>query len=96
MPSVNVPKELDTTRTQYGDNITYRYGQRNGECEFFCYRIVKYDPNGRGVELSWPQVKARCATLGIAHVPDMPHTGKREDDWLTGPLVYGHGSTDEC
>jgi hypothetical protein len=71
MPRVNVPKELDKTLSTYGSQITYNYGCGNGDCTFYLYRIVRYNEDGVGTELSWAQVKARAAELGIAVVPEI-------------------------
>lgn len=71
MPHVIVPKELDDTKKQYGDTIRYRYGCENGECRLYVYRIVQFNEDGQGVELSWPQVKRRCREIGVNWVPEL-------------------------
>lgn len=53
---------------QYGDKIEYTYGLTPNECEFYCYRILKSNPDGKTIDLTWAQVKARCKELGIKHV----------------------------
>lgn len=53
------------------DSFKYTYGCRPGECKFYVYRIVQVNEDGNKVELSWPQVKARCEQLGISAVPEL-------------------------
>lgn len=74
MPPVIVPKELDDTRKKYGTHIAYRYGCANGEAKLFVYRIVQFNEDGQGVDLSWPQVKRRCKELGLDIVPNLRDT----------------------
>lgn len=64
-------KELPEVVRQYGDQITYTYGQEQGTAKFWVYRIVKADEDGNMVELPWTQVKARCHQLGIDYVPEI-------------------------
>lgn len=61
---------LKAIKKQYGPSITYKYGQLEGTCKFYCYRITKVGSDGNVVELTWPQVKQRCKSLGVSHVPD--------------------------
>ena len=53
------------------DTFRYSYGCQPGEARFYVYRIVHVNEDGNTVELSWPQVKARCNELGIPHVPEI-------------------------
>ncbi len=50
----------------FGNVITYHYGCPENTCKFYAYRITQH-----GVELSWDQVRRRCAELGVAHVPEV-------------------------
>lgn len=61
---------LKAIKKQYGPSITYKYGQLEGTCKFYAYRITKVGPDGNVVELTWPQVKQRCKSLGVSCVPD--------------------------
>lgn len=54
-----------------GKEITYSYGQLDGHCTIYVYRITMTNEDGVSTELSWPQVKLRCAELGIKHVPEL-------------------------
>jgi hypothetical protein len=54
---------------QFGDEITYRYGAADGAFKTFIYRITQVNDDGHVVELSWPQVVARCFELGLTPVP---------------------------
>lgn len=56
---------------RYGDTMVYSYGQKQGECEFYVYRIAMVNEDGFATELSWPQVKARSKELGLKHVPEL-------------------------
>jgi len=56
---------------QYGEKIEYIYGLPINECEFYCYRILKSGPDGKTIDLSWSQVKARCKELGLKHVVEV-------------------------
>jgi hypothetical protein len=53
---------------KYGEKIEYTYGLPVGECEFYVYRILKVNEDGKSIDLTWPQVKKRCAELGLKHV----------------------------
>jgi hypothetical protein len=61
----------------YGDKMIYKYGCREGECKMLVYRITQVSDDGDQIELSWPQVAARCKQLGLQTV--VP---------LEGPIVY--------
>lgn len=53
----------------YGDEVTYSYGAVPGQCQLYVYRITLANEDGDAVELSWPQVMARCQELGLKAVP---------------------------
>ena len=77
MPPHKVDKaSLNEIRKQYGDTINYTYGCPAGEHRLYVYKIIQTNEDGYVVDLSWPQVKARCLELGIPHVPE-----------LTGPIT---------
>jgi len=76
--SVPIMASQDTTslkdkaiEKKYGPKMTYSYGMADGECAFYVYRIAMVNEDGKAVDLSWNQVKARCAELGIKHVPEL-------------------------
>ena len=76
--SVPIMASQDTTslkdkaiEKKYGPKMTYSYGMVDGECAFYVYRIAMVNEDGKAVDLSWNQVKARCAELGIKHVPEL-------------------------
>ena len=52
-----------------GDTITYTYGQVNGACKFYIYRICQANEDGKIVELSWFDVQRRALQLGFETVP---------------------------
>lgn len=60
----------DKSITQkYGPEMVYRYGCIPGQCKMYIYRITQVNEDGQAVELSWPQVVARCKELGLETVP---------------------------
>jgi hypothetical protein len=69
-------------KKQYGPKMTYSYGNVQGNCEFYVYRIARVNEDGFFIDLSWPQVKARCAEIGLKAVPEMGEY----------PFFYGNGS----
>ncbi|MDP3987223.1 MAG: RNA ligase family protein [Nanoarchaeota archaeon] len=64
---------------KYGDLNHYSYGCVQGTCELYIYRISNVNEDGLQFDLPWPQVKKRCAQLGLRHVPDV----------TTSPFVLG-------
>lgn len=68
---------------KYGNKMVYKYGCADKQLKIRVYRITQTNEDGYQVELSWPQVVARCKTLGLQTVPH-----------LIGPLVYT-GDLDE-
>lgn len=88
MPSQSVEKIGDKKlrkliKKQYGDLMTYSYGCRADDPDpskryrVNVYRATVTTVNGEIYELSWPQVKELCSSLGLETVPD-----------LAGPIVY--------
>ena len=71
-------KDKEITK-RYGKKMHYSYGCVPGNCELYVYRITRTNEDGDSIELSWPQVKARCNELGIKFVPELTKT----------PIVYG-------
>lgn len=55
----------------YPKQMHYSYGCDQGTCALFVYRITRVTDDGHTTELSWPQVKARAAQLGLKTVPDL-------------------------
>lgn len=53
----------------FGDNMVYKYGCEDKENKMFVYRITHTNEDGVQVDLSWPQVEARCKELGLKTVP---------------------------
>jgi len=68
---------------EYGPSITYKYGCLDGVSQFYIYRITQTNDDGHVVELSVPQVKARCKVLDIPYVPEfggaVAYNGNKED-----------------
>lgn len=53
------------------ETMRYTYNSLPGECSFYVYRITHVDQEGNVIDLSWPQVKARCDELGVKYVPEL-------------------------
>lgn len=73
-----IPQEFLVERQQYGEHMHYRYGQSDGHCEFFLYRVVQFNEDGEGVELSHSQVVRRAQQLGY-RVPPLMFVGHLSD-----------------
>jgi hypothetical protein len=83
----------------YGDTMTYKYGCPEGTSRFFVYRITQTNEDGHVVELTVPQMKARCKVLGLDYVPEfsgpmvvVPGDPNMEAMGITFPLVCGHST----
>lgn len=70
--SPQITTEFKKDLKGYASPMVYKYGQVEGTCGLYVYRITRTNENGNIVELSWPQVKQRCNQLGINHVPELP------------------------
>lgn len=55
----------------YGKEVNYAYGCAPGQFDVYVYRITMTNVDGDSVDLSWEQVKARCAKLDVPHVPEI-------------------------
>ena len=55
----------------------YDYGVKQGECDFFVYRMTENTPNGIR-ECSWGEIEGFCMEEGIKQVPDY-YRGKAKD-----------------
>ena len=55
---------------KWGANIPYNYGVPNGTAKAYVYRIAVTNEDGYQWDLGWDAVKARCAELGVDHVPE--------------------------
>lgn len=64
-------KEHPDLHALYGDEMSYSYGCEPGHSRAYVYRITLTTPCGHSVDLSWEAVKARCAELGVPHVPEL-------------------------
>jgi len=67
MPAHNI--EDKKLRKRYGEKMQYAYGCDLSECKIYVYRIAYINNEGFEIDLSWPQVVARCKELGLNHVP---------------------------
>lgn len=83
-------KEIERT---YGQKMFWRYGTEDtydNYCRLFVYRITRVTDDGHALDLSWPQVKARCRQLNIAHVPEI--TAAPFVLHLTEEMMVGDGA----
>lgn len=72
MPSHHTSKSKDRSLSEkYGEEITYSYGCNVGEFDIYVYRIAYVLPNGQVNDLTWDQVKEKCNSWGIKHVPEL-------------------------
>jgi len=72
MPSHFTAKSKDKELTKrYGEKITYSYGCKPGEFDIYVYRIAYVLPNGQTIDLTWDQVKRKCESWNVKHVPEL-------------------------
>lgn len=72
MPSHFTAKSKDKELTKrYGDKVTYSYGCKPGEFDIYVYRIAYVLPNGQVIDLTWDQVKKKCESWNVKHVPEL-------------------------
>jgi RNA ligase (TIGR02306 family) len=72
MPAVDVAKLNDKDLLKkYGNLMYYSYGCAPLTCEIYVYRITMTNEDGQSIDLSWSDVKSRCAEIGIKHVPEI-------------------------
>ena len=77
-------KDLKDVKAAYGPKMNYTYGCLPGGHESYVYRITSVNEDGDATELSWPQVKARCAQLGIKPVPELSRPILVSDQFTVG------------
>lgn len=68
----------------------YTYRHAPDTRTLFVYRVTFLNPEGREVDLSWPQVKDFCDNLGITTVPEMwrgSHKDFDADHWMDAILA---------
>lgn len=100
MPSVVIDKkELPDEFVKYSGVVHYHYGQASGHCEFFVYRIVQFNEDGEGVELSDAQVRKRAEQLGYRCPPLLTMMLHYESEFIGGSsrtveLLTGDPSTE--
>ena len=56
---------------KYGNSTIFSYGCNPGNFDIYVYRISITTDDGYEIDLSWEQVKSRCKTLGVKHVPEL-------------------------
>lgn len=56
-------------KKRFGDRFLYSYGQPEGTCKFYIYRITRTNEDGDEVDLSWPEIERRARQLGLPLVP---------------------------
>jgi len=75
-------KDKEVTK-KYGPKMVYAYGQADGTCKFYVYRITQVNDDGFAIDLSWAQVKERCAEIGVEHVREVWPPFIYDDDILS-------------
>lgn len=73
--TAEIRKHYENDPLLRGSLMDYRYGCAPGQCDLYVYRIVRMNEDGNGIDLSWPQVKQRCAELGLKTVPEVATGG---------------------
>lgn len=76
---------------KWGSEITYNYRVPNGTAKAYVYRIAVTNEDGYQWELGWDAVKARCAELGVDHVPE--HGIYQKQDNLV-PYIFYDGDSE--
>jgi len=77
--------ENKIVKEAFGEQMTFSYGCCKGNIglmRILIYRITNTTPDGHTIELSWPQVQARCLQLGLETVPHFKtfiYNGDTED-----------------
>lgn len=56
-------------KKKFGDQFVYTYGQPEGTCKFYIYRITRTNEDGDEVDLPWTEIERRARQLGIPTVP---------------------------
>jgi len=74
----------------YGKNTVFSYGCEPGESDIYVYRITVTTPDGYQVDLPWEEVKKRCDTIGVKHVPEL-FSGPISNLGRMGDLILGEG-----
>ena len=64
-------------KSRYGPMMQYTYGcawndLHKPQRKMLVYRITHLNPSGLETDLSWQQIKGRCAQLGLETVPEIP------------------------
>jgi len=54
---------------QYGKNMRFTYGCKEGQCDIYVYRIAHVNEDGCEIDLNRCQVETRCEQLGLKVVP---------------------------
>lgn len=105
MPSGSTDKLDKEIQTTYGKTMSWTYGcDQSGmlgpKFHMYVYRIAKCGKDGHYVDLTWPQVRARCYELDLDHVPEIVpiplfYAGEESkeglldlvSDWTVGPSL---------
>ncbi len=56
---------------KYGEEMVYSYGCSPGTREVYVYRITLTNEDGKSIDYSWDQLKARCHDLGVKTVIEL-------------------------
>ncbi len=73
MPSVEI-KDKALKKSLGTKIMSYTYGCKEKECEFYVYRITNVNEDGLAIDLSWLMLVERCKQLGVKHVPNLSWT----------------------
>ncbi len=56
---------------KYGETTKFDYGCEEGKHDIYVYRISNVTESGDIIDLTWDQLKVRCETLAVKHVPEI-------------------------
>ena len=73
--------------------MSFLYGTKPGERDFYVYNIKWTLSNGQSIDLSWNKIKQRCLELELKYVPeikinDLQDYHEREDISQVSPNLY--------
>ena len=63
----------------------YTYHLPPGRSQLYIYRVAVVNDQGLSVDLTWPQVREFCASIGLRTVPTLwsgPHSAFKPEGWL--------------
>ena len=72
----------------------YDYGCAIGQHKFFVYRVTYTNPDGKVIEMPWPQMRHWCETVGLETVPHVQYGRANDIAYSTLEIEPAVGCTD--